>query len=358
MSESPAPGAAVSRPEQSDPVSVVFRLVWGYTTSAITHTAFELGLPDLLESGPRSADDLAEETGAHRPSLHRLLRTMAALGITQETENGDFVLTEAGALLQSKGPGSMDAMARLFVHESMWRPWQGLTQSVRTGEPVFESQFGMDYWAYMKQHPEVSRLFNAAMGDASQAVGTAVAAAYDLTRFQTVVDVGGGNGTLLSAMLQATPGLRGIVFDSASGVAQTKDHLAAAGVSDRCEARAGNFLEALPEGGDLYVFKSVIHDWDDERATAILRNCRQVLPDEGRLLIVEPVIPEAVTVSPADPFPYLNDLNMMVSLRGKERTQSEYEALLDAAHLRLSSVQQVPGPERVFLIEAVPVPQS
>ncbi|WP_317441117.1 methyltransferase [Streptomyces collinus] len=352
MSELPA----TSRPEQSDPVSVIFRLVWGYTTSAITHTAFELGLPDLLETGPRSADDLAEEAGAHGPSLHRLLRAMAALGITRETGNADFALTEAGALLGSKGAGSMDALARLLVHESMWRPWQGLTESVRTGEPVFESQFGMDYWAYMKQHPDVSDLFNAAMGDASQAVGTAVAAAYDLTRFRTVVDVGGGNGTLLAALLQATPGLRGIVFDSPPGVAQAEDHLVAAGVGDRCEAKAGDFLEALPEGGDLYVFKSVIHDWDDERATTILRNCRRVLPADGRLLIVEPVVPEAVTVSPADPFPYLNDLNMMVSLRGKERTRSEYEALLTAAGFRLCDIQPVPGPERVFLIEATPNP--
>ncbi|MFI2352207.1 methyltransferase [Streptomyces sp. NPDC019443] len=355
MSETPAPRAATSRPEQSDPVSVIFRLVWGYTTSAITHTAFELGLPDLLENGPRSADEVAEETRAHRPSLHRLLRAMSALGITRETENGDFALTEAGTLLQTKATGSMDAMARLLVHESMWRPWQGLTESVRTGEPVFESQFGMDYWAYMKQHPDVSSLFNAAMGNASQAVGTAVSAAYDFTRFRTVVDVGGGNGTLLTTLLQATPELRGIVFDSPSGVAQAEDQLVAAGVGDRCEAKAGNFLEALPEGGDLYVFKSVIHDWDDERATTILRNCHRVLPAEGRLLIMEPVIPEAVTVFPADPFPYLNDLNMMVSLRGKERTQSEYEALLAAAGFRLHGIRPVSGPERVFLIEAIPV---
>lgn len=356
MSESVLPGAAASRPEQTDPVSVIFRLVWGYSTSAVIRTAFELGLPDLLGADVRSADELAAETGTHRPALHRLLRAMAALGVTKETDDGDFVLTEAGGLLQTKAPGSMHAMARLLLHKSMWRPWQGLTESVRTGEPVFESQFGVDYWTYMKQHPDASGLFNEAMGNNSQAVGAAIAAAYDLTRFGTVVDVGGGNGTLLTALLQATPGLRGIVFDSPSGVAQAGDRLVASGVSDRCEAKAGDFLAGLPEGGDLYLFKSVIHDWDDERATTILRNCRKVLPADGRLLIVEPVIPAAVTMFPADPFAYINDLNMMVSLRGKERTEAEYADLLSEAGFRMSGVQPVPGPERVFLIEGIPVP--
>jgi SAM-dependent methyltransferase len=357
MSESiPGGGASASRPEPADPASTIFRLVWGYTTSAIVHTAFELGLPDLLAEDGRSAKELASETGAHEPSLHRLLRAMAALGITDETEPGTFALTEAGALLRTKTPGSMHALARLFVHESMWRPWQELTQSVRTGEPTFEPQFGVGYWTYMKEQPEVSALFNEAMGNASQDVGATIAEAYDFTRFRTAVDVGGGNGTLLSTILNATPGLRGIVFDSPAGVAEAPAYLESANMADRCEIRSGDFLSGIPEGGDLYIFKSVIHDWDDERATAILRNCRRALSADGRLLIVEPVIPPAVTVSPADPFPYLNDLNMMVSLRGKERTEAEYEELLSAAGFRKTQVRAVPGPERVFLIEAVPVP--
>ncbi|MEV4759401.1 methyltransferase [Micromonospora sp. NPDC049559] len=338
-------------------MSELFGIVWGYSTSAVVNTALELRLPDLLGTQARSSKELATETGTHEPSLNRLLRAMSSLGVTKETEPGTFALTPAGALLRRDAENSMWSLASLLLHESMWRPWQQLTESVRTGEPTFEPQFGVSYWTYMREHPEVSSVFNGAMGNASQDVGAAMAATYDFSRFGTALDIGGGNGTLLAAILRATPGLRGIVFDSESGVAEAPGYLAEQGVADRCDIRSGSFLEEIPTGGDIHIVKSVIHDWDDERAAAILRNSRRALPADGRLLIVEPVLPPPpVTVTPQGPFAYLNDLNMMISLRGKERTEAEYDALLSATGFRKTAVVPMSGYARVNIIEAVVAP--
>jgi hypothetical protein len=334
------------------------QLITGFMPAQVVHVAAQLGVADLLANGAKTAETLARETGTHAPSLHRLLRALASLGLLDEMELGQFRLTATGTHLRTGMPGSLRNLALMFGGEHSWRSWGDLLHSVRTGEPAAQHIYGLDSFEYLAAHPKKASVFNAAMADITRQVARAVAAAYDFSRFRTIVDIGGGNGTLMAAILAGAPASRGIVFDLQSGNAEAPQQLAAAGVAERCEVVGGDFFRCVPNGADAYLLKSVIHDWDDERSILILKNCRRAMSADGKLLLVERVMPARMEASPSHQRMAMIDINMLAVPGGRERTESEYRALFAAAAFALTQILPLSAHSDrldVSLIEAVPV---
>ena len=266
------------------------RLVNGFQAAQAVHAAAVLGVADLLAGGPRASDDLAAATDTHAPSLYRLLRALAAVGVLEEDGERRFALTALGECLRADAPEPVGAWAVHVGQPYFWDAWGDLLHSVRTGETAFRALHGEDTWSWRSRHPEAGAVFDAAMTAASRRANRALVDAYDFSRFGTVVDVGGGHGALLAGLLARHPAMRGVLFDQPHVVAGAADVLAAAGVADRCEIVGGDFFDDVPAGGDAYLLKWILHDWDDEEAVAILRACRAAAPDGGALLVVERVI--------------------------------------------------------------------
>ncbi|MEE1930894.1 methyltransferase [Streptomyces sp. TRM 70351] len=340
---------------EADAQARAIGLVHGYMLSQVLGVAARLGLPELLRDGPHTAEKLAGRTGTQPAALHRLLRALDSAGVAERVpgEGGGYVLTEFGAALCPGGPAPAAALADLFTSDAVWRPWGRLLHSVRTGETAFEAEFGMPAFAYFAEHPQVYGLFNAAMAENARGAAPLVAEGYDFSRFRTVVDVGGGNGALLAALLAAHPAARGVLLDTADGVAGAPGVLGAAGVADRCRVVAGDFFAEVPSGGDAYVLKSVIHDWDDERSRTILAACRRAMEPGATLLLVEPVLPPE-DGPPAPLSTVLSDLNMLVMAGGRERTEADFAALLDASGFTLESVGPALAPTDFRVLTAVP----
>jgi O-methyltransferase/methyltransferase family protein len=343
--------------ERADPKlrGFLLQLVFGYMASQVVHVAVRLGVADLLGEGPKTSDALAEETGTDTSSLHRLLRGLACVGVVEEIEPGRFALTDFGGLLRADHPDSVRNLTLLFCGEGVWENWGHLLDSVKTGRPVFELLDRPQPFEVMGDDPEFSAVFNEAMSEGTRQAAPAVVGAYDFSRFKTIADVGGGDGTLLGAILAATPGLQGILFDLATGSRHAPERLAAAGLADRCAIVEGDFFESVPEGADAYIMKSVIHDWDDERCVTILKSCRRAMAAEGTLLVLEPVLPPKVDGSPETLGAVLvGDLNMLVSTGGRERTEAQFASLFEAAGFRLNTVIPVGAPAYLSVIEGVP----
>jgi hypothetical protein len=325
--------------------------IGGYMTAHAMGVAAELGLADLIKDGTRTSTDLAAETGTHEPSLRRLLRMLAAVGLVREAEPGRFALTDLGAQLRSDSPDSLRAFTRMFCHPLLVGSWQGLAYSLRTGEHAFDHVHGSEFYAYLAEHPDVSTLFNVAMGEESRISAEQTAAGYDFSKATTVVDLGGGAGILLTAILSRHPRLRGIVVDSPSGVAEAPDVLRAAGLTDRCEVRPGDFFTDVPRDADLYVLKSVLQDWADEDSRRILRSCRAHMPASATLLIIGSVLPEIA--APGAPIMFFTDVNMLVNSGGRERTERELRSLLEESGFAVKAV--LPGAAGpLSIIEATP----
>jgi hypothetical protein len=311
----------------------LLRMIDGFRVTQTIYAAVELGIPDVLGDGERSADELAEASGADSSALYRLLRALASLGVLHETDDRRFTLTELGQPLRADAPGSLRGWARLSGREYFWSTWGNLTSSIRTGENTFRSVHGTNVWEWRAAHPEESALFDDAMRSTTLAANSAILAAYDFGRFGTVVDVGGGTGTLLAAILQAHPGTRGVLFDQEHVVSGAGAVLAKARVADRCEVVSGSFFSAVPKGGDAYVLKWIIHDWEDADCVAILRTCRDAMGTDAVVLVIERALGapnESVDAK-------LSDLNMLVMPGGRERTQEEYADLFARAGLRFVS---------------------
>ncbi|MEU4805828.1 methyltransferase [Actinosynnema sp. NPDC023587] len=331
--------------------------LFGTMITQVVGVTARLGLADAIGNDGRSADDLAEQFDIDPERLNRLLRALACLGLCTEPKQGTFLLTEAGALLREDNPQSLLSLARLLTDKSMQDAWLHLETGIRTGRPAFTEVFGVPVFEYMADRPELSAVFNAAMSQRTKGdgVATALPEHYDFTTFASVTDVGGGDGTLLASVLEHHPALRGVVFDTPEGVAQAARTLDAAGLAGRCEVVAGDFFDSVPSGSDLHLIKSVMHNWDDDQAVRILTRCREALPDHGRLLIVEPVLPD--TVDPngdAREDPYLSDLNMLVLVGGKERTQADFEKLCARAGFEVTRVVELPPHVDFSAIEAKP----
>jgi O-methyltransferase domain len=326
------------------PAAVLYQLSIGHYVSRALHVAAKLGLADLLAGGPRDAAELAKESGTHAPAVRRVMRLLASAGIFEELEGGRFALLPLGALLRRDVPGSAHPMVLLFaghVQES----WRELEFCLRTGEPGFRrSSPGLDAFAALERDPEAAVLFDEAMATFAPQLAAAIAAAYDFSSFATVVDVGGGNGSLLIGILEANPRLWGVVFDQPRVAERAKAHVAAAGLADRCSVAGGSFFEAVPSGGDAYLLKHVIHDWDDRRASEILANVREEMPPHGKLLVVEGVYPERVDTSLASRGAAANDVNMLVVTGGRQRSAAEFEELYAASAFRLTRIVPTASP--------------
>jgi hypothetical protein len=340
-----------SRPRVPSPAAeaaTLRQLIMGFRTTQMVYVAARLGLADVLESGPQTAQQLAAQVGAAPRALRRLLRALAGLGIFAETDGGGFALTPAARLLQTEAPGSLRGLALLYGADWLWRSYGDLLHSVRTGAPAFAHVHGQSFYDYLQEHPAAGAAFQAAMSGYSAQEAAAILAAYDFAPAASVIDVGGGQGALVAALLQAHPHLAGVVLDLSPAIAGAKSLLAAAGLAARATCVAGDFFTAVPKGGDLYLLKSVLHNWDDSDVVGILRNCRQAMADGARLLVIERIVPEGNGPSEAKLF----DINMLVTVGGQERTEQEYRTLLDVAGLALARV--IPTNSPLSLLEAVP----
>ncbi len=337
-----------SQPAYPSPQAVMMRLLTGYWMSQALHVAAHLGIADLLKDGPQTVAQLAAACDTHERSLYRLLRSLAGEGVFAEDEEGRFALTPLGDCLRSDAPNSQRSLA-IMNGEEHYRCWGELLYSVQTGRTAFEKLYGQPVFDYLASHPRQARIFDEGMVGVHGAETKAMLDAYDFHGIGTLADIGGGNGSLLSATLQRHPSLRGLLFDRPDVIERAKGYLEAAGVENRCTLQGGNFFETAPSGGDVYLMRHVIHDWNDEQSRTILRNCRSVVPSTGKLLLVESVIPPGNEPC----FAKMLDLTMLTIPGGMERTESEYRALLASAGFHLSRI--VPTAAHVDVIECVPV---
>jgi hypothetical protein len=336
--------------DELSPRDTMWQMTNAYQASQAIHVAATLGIADLLEDGPRSADELAEATGTHAPALYRLLRALASVGVFTEQNDGRFALTPLAEHLRTDAPGSVRAWAVQIGQPYHWTSWAYLLHSIRTGEAAFPKLHGTNVWEYRASRPEESAIFDAAMTGISAGAAEAVVGSYDFSEVGVLVDVGGGEGALFAAILKANPSLHGILFDQPHVVAGSGALLERMGVADRCEVVSGSFFDAVPDGADAYLLKSVIHDWDDAEAIQILGKCRAAVADTGRILVVEPVIRPG---NEPDPAKYM-DLNMLVMLGGRERTADEFRSLLAKAGFRLADIVRAGG-STYHIIEGTPV---
>lgn len=312
------------------------------------HAAAKLGLADQLADGPRSAAELAGAVHAHAPSLHRLMRTLASLGILAEQKEQRYALTNLGAALKTNAPGSARSTVLTFGSPWAQSAWDHLVYSVQTGKTGFEKAQGMPLFDFFAQHPEDASLFNETMVGFHSQEPPAIAAAYDFSAFKTIVDIGGGTGNLLAAIIRRYAGPRGVLFDLPHVVAEAPAFLKENGVSERVTIEAGDFFKTVPAGGDAYVLSHIIHDWDEDQCLSILRHIRKVMNSAGRLLIVEMVLPAGDTPHPGK----ILDIAMLVWPGGQERTLTEYDQLLSNGGFHLS--RAVPTDSAVNVVEAVP----
>jgi hypothetical protein len=324
-------------------------VVRGYERSRALTVAAELGIADLLQDGPRDADELAAATGTHAPTLYRLLRALASIGIFAEGAGRRFALNPMGDYLRRDHPLSVDPATRMFGADYEWRAWGELAHSVRTGENAAEYALGCDVWEHRRRHPEYGTVFDAAMRTFSRETSAAVLAAHDFGRYGVIADIGGGTGAVLAAMLTAHPSVRGILFDQPHVVAGADPVLRAAAVADRVRVVPGDFFAEVPAGADAYVLARVLHDWADEDAVRILHSVRAAMAPEARLLLIEAV----VGPPNEDPAGKFLDLMMLVSAGGQERTEDEWRVLLAAADLELTAATRATVSRHV--LEAVPV---
>jgi hypothetical protein len=310
------------------PQAVVLQMLMGMWTAQIISAVAQLGVPDRLANGAQSVDDLARDCDADRGALHRLLRAAATLQLVAEDGDKRYSLTPLGETLRSDVAGTLRDFVIAETAPGHWLPWGRLADAVRRGESMVSEALGVsDAWTYYAQHPDESRVFARAMSNLSTLVAQDVARVYDPGQAEVIVDVGGSEGVLLRAMLARVPGARGVLFDRADVVAAVKP-------SDRVEIVPGDFLAEVP-AGDLYLLKSILHDWPDDRCEVILKNCHRAAPAGARLVVVESILPD----QGPSPVSFM-DMNMLVMLNGRERTFGEYTALL--ARCGWNVEQQIP----------------
>ncbi len=319
-------------------------------TALVVHRAIyaaaELKIPDLLANGPRFSDEVAQDTGCDADATYRLMRTLASSGVLTESAGRKFALTDLGATLRTDAHGSRRDWVLFSGSTTYIEAWQDIVATVRTGEPAWNRVHGAPFFDYLGEHPEDAKIFDRAMTSLSSWEVEAVLEAFDFGGIGTLVDIGGGEGRFLASILTATPVSRGVVFDQPDTIAAAESFLAREGLSARCEAVAGDFFESVPAGGDAYLLKYIVHDWDDEAAVKILANCRRAMTADARILLVETVVP-----GPEQPhYAKLQDLEMLVLLGSRERTVDDYQALFERAGLALTRV--IPTTGYLSIVEA------
>ena len=335
------------RPASAPPEAVVMQITLGALASQALYVPAKLGIADLLIDGPRTVEELATATDTHAPSLYRVLRAVASLGIFTEQENRTFALNANAEPLRSDAPNSLRNIVIFMGEDWHWEVWGKTLFSVRTGRSVWAEKHGEDVFGYFKSNPQAAGIFDRAMTSLSALSTKPVTEGYDFSSFKTLVDIAGGQGRLLTAILEANPSVRGVLFDMPHVIEGARANVAITGASDRVDFASGDFFESVPAGGDAYLMKHIIHDWDDERALTILQNIKRAMNPGGRVLLVESVIADGNNQD----FGKLMDIEMLVSPGGKERTAAEYEDLFKRAGLRLTRI--LPTRSAYSIIEAV-----
>jgi hypothetical protein len=330
------------------PPAAMFTLIMGRWVSRLIYVAAKLELADRLKHGPRTVEELATAAEVQAPALYRVLRALASVGIFAETKDKRFKLTPLGVTLQKAVPGSMRAAA-LMLGEKYWEDaWAELLHGIKTGEMPFLKAHGIPPFEYLEKHPEDLKIFGETMTSVSSTENPAIAAAYKFSGIRTLVDVGGGNGSLLARILKANPKLKGVLFDQPSVISRaTQDrYVTVKGIAERCTLESGDFFEGVPKGGDAYLMKRTLHDWDDERCAKILANCRAAMSEKGKVLVVDAVIAPGNEPDRGK----LLDLQMLV-IGGHERTKQDFATVFKDARLKLTRV--VPTKCPLSIVEGV-----
>jgi hypothetical protein len=320
-------------------------MVSGYWTSQSLYTAAALGIADHLVNGPRTAEQLAAATKTNAKALYRLLRALASIQVFSEDSQGQFSLTPLANQLRSDVPNSQRSLVMMMGDEH-YQVWGQLTEAVRTGDTMFEKVYGKPVFDFLGQHPEKGKMFDEAMTGIHGQETQAVLDAFDMSDIRVLADVGGGNGSTLIATLKKYPQMQAILYDLPQVIERARPRFAGAGLLDRCQLIAGSFFDKIPAGADAIFMRHIIHDWDDQECETILRNCHAALPANGRVLLIESVIPAGNDFH----FAKFLDLTMMLIPGGQERTEAEYRRLYDATGFKLARI--VPTASDVQVIEA------
>jgi hypothetical protein len=342
------PEIAHAKTATHPPQAQLIQMATAHCVSRLLYVVTQLNVPDYLAEGPRTAEELAKSTATHAPSLYRIIRTLASLGLFAEDAAHRFSLTPLSEALKTSAPGSMRATVLTIAGDLCTRSLDYLLYSGQTGKPGFDKAFSMPLFEWLASHPEHASLFSATMVGFHGAEPPAVAAAYEFSEFETIIDVGGSTGNLLATILGRYPEARGIFFDLPHVVPEAQALISGCGLADRIMIEAGSFFESVPAGGDAYLLSHIIHDWSEDQCLSILGNCRRAMKPSSRLLIIEMVLPTGDTPHPGK----MLDIIMLTIPGGQERTEPEYRALLDKAGFRLTRV--VPTKSAASVVEAFP----
>ena len=321
------------------PAAQLMQIMFGIIPTLAIGVAAKFGIADFLKDGAKTADELATLAGVHSRSLYRLLRATASVGVFSEDAEGRFSLTPLAQPLRSDAPDSVRSFAIFYSDDWHMRVWAELNYSVQHGAPAFDRIHGQEFFPYLEENPVHAKIFNDAMTSNSAAACGAVLAGYDFSGINKLIDVGGGHGLLLSSIMGKYPQMNGVLYD-----AQSVIDGATGLISERCEAVGGDFFASVPAGGDAYIMKHIIHDWDDENSLKILRNCHKSMTEGGKVLVVEMVIPEGDAPSLGK----FLDLEMLLFLRSFERTEAEYRALFERAGFEITRIVPTPSPYSVI----------
>ena len=330
--------------QQIPPTAILMQMLFGYAVSRSIGVAAELRIADLINSVAKTADELAKETGSHPSSLYRLLRACASIGVFAEDHDHRFGMTPLAEYLRSDHLQSLRAFAEMITNDTQFQMWAELSYSVNTGKQSFDKVFGSPVFDYYASNKKAGSLFNEAMTSLSLGAGMAVLEAYDFSGIHKLVDVGGGQGFLLASILKKYPTMHGILFDTTSMVNASAVILQQHNVAYRCETTGGDFFQAVPSGGDAYLMKHIIHDWNDTQCITILQNCRKAIRENGKILIIEMIVPDGNEPSISK----LLDLQMLAILPGRERTVNEYRSLFEHSGFNLTKIISTKSPYSII----------
>ena len=327
----------------------MFALITGRWVSHLIYVAAKLELAEYLKEGPRTVGELATAANVHVQALFRLLRALASVGVFAEIKGKRFKLTPLAATLLKTAPGSMHALALMVGAKYQEDSWAQLHHGLETGETPFLEVHGVPPFEYLEKHPEDLQIFGESMTSVSSMENPAIAVAYKFSGVRTLVDVGGGNGSLLSVILQANTKLKGVLFDLPPVITRARQdrHVTAKSIAERCQLESGDFLESVPKGGDAYMMKRTLHDWDNEHCVKILANCRAAMNQKGRVLVIDSVIAPGNDPDRGK----LIDMQMFVVTGGRERTRTEFATVFREAGLKLARV--VPTKCPLSIVEGV-----
>ena len=340
----------VKSANETPAIATLLQMIAGRWVSQTIVMAAHYGIADLLKEGAQSVDALALATQTDPKSLYRFLRALASLGVIAEREDGQFEIAPLGIYLQTDAPVSLRSLALMFGQDWQHRVWRNLPYSLQTSQPAFEQQFGMSFYEYFAHNASVGQNFDEAMTSLSGTNVSAIADAYDFSQFSRIIDIAGGHGLLLSTILKMNPGLQGILFDVPNVLEGAKTAGVIDTVRDRIDLVAGNYFEGVPQDADAYLFKLIIHDWNDDRACELLKRCYQSMPDHSKLLVIEHVIADGNEPD----FGKLLDVEILLTMSGgRERTATEYRELFASAGFKLTRI--VPTQSTVSIVEGVKI---